>query len=171
MGYFNGDAEDSEGVGKPLVLPTPELQTPETFYKHIREKYGNNYSTLEICITFKPELQMQWEAITLRSIVRERLLKTYKRINIKGKNIILVGEYSPTGMFHYHGLMIGFAGDDVSKIQRALRKDVGRTIIKDVRDFNAYIQYMFKAFYVIEDKKGYKVIVKQEWHPEHHLMM
>lgn len=156
--------------GNTLVLPPPEMETPEAFYKHLCDRYGNHWTTLEICVTFKPELQMQWRPIQLREIVRDRLRKSLKRMNQKGKSIILVGEHSPTGMFHYHGLMIGFAGDEVATIQRALRRDIGRTIIKEIRDFNNYITYMFKAFYVIEDNKTLKVIPKQEWHPEYHIM-
>lgn len=120
----------------------------------------------EITITFKPELSYRWHEGTLCEIV----LKTIEKVMCKYKRkykMVLIGEHSDKGVFHYHGIFDDIGNDYVGKLARRLRRDIGRTEIKNTRYFESYISYMFGSY----DKHHPKGEIPEEWHPYSYIVI
>lgn len=105
---------------------------------------------VEITITFKPDLSIRYRPSTLTKMVEDILIKYRTKARF---NIILVGEYSPTGLYHMHGSIIS-DGRMLNTIGNKLRREIGRTEIKNIRNTNNWIYYTFKPS--PRDEIGYK---------------
>ena len=66
--------------------------------------------------------------------------------NVKTAKVIMIGEHSRTGHFHYHGVFCGIPNDVVDKLGRSLRHNLGRTEIKMITFTESYQNYMLKAY-------------------------
>lgn len=141
--YLNGHSDDTLSEECPKNEHHHNVYTCLECAQDIVHKYID-YAT-EITITFKPELHNSWLEHTLKEITERTLRKAMKKAPAKA-SMLLIGEHSPTGLFHYHGIFWGIPNDIVSRIKRACARDLGRTEIKMIRYTETYEKYMFKAY-------------------------
>jgi len=95
----------------------------------------------ELTVTFRPELQ-ECTPCHLTEIVRELLWKRLRRETTPAR-CILIGEYSPLGLYHMHGMM--YASPRTCNIlRRVMAREIGRCEWKMVKFLESYVDYCFK---------------------------
>lgn len=118
----------------------------------------------EISITFRPELSARWSSTSLAHITETVLRKALKHKR-KDIGIILIGEYSEVGRWHYHGMITHSSGDICNLIKRVCARELGRTEIKQISFPESYKTYMMDSY----SYKSKKVAVRQEWKDSDHV--
>lgn len=153
MSYFNGE-KGGKGTSCHLSAQFPDPRV-------LREKVSNyfGFDSVELTITFKPDIHVRMGERLLKAYVEENLQAVMAKYG-KPYCIVLVGEHSPTGLFHYHGIFSGISNDYVSKIKRRVTRQLGRNEIKVIKYITSYINYMFGSF--IEPTT--KVVHVEQWH-------
>lgn len=132
--------ENVERTGDTLSPVRSKVELEEEIKKKIDK-------CTEITITYKNELIEQWNDGTLKDITEKVLRRVLQRCKIpKTAVICLIGEHSPVGRFHYHGVFCGIANDKISSLKRACTRHLGRTEIKMISFPESYIKYIFKAY-------------------------
>lgn len=136
--YFRGQDSDDGRSGKTLspIRPIEELQKAVTDMIDVGT---------EITVTFKPELSNRWQEQTLKEVTERVIRKSLKRCPDRAQ-LVLIGEHSPTGLFHYHGIFRGIPNDHVARLKRACARELGRTEIKMIKYAESYRVYMFKSY-------------------------
>ena len=84
---------------------SPRRQIDKQDITHIKQFLNENrQNSLEITITFKPILHQLYSSITLTEMVTHFFtsLKLHDKDYLK---LYAVGEFSPTGQYHLHGLL------------------------------------------------------------------
>lgn len=120
--------------------------SPVRAKNEIREKVHENITdATELTITFKPEIQNTWEEGGLKYLTEKTLRRTLKTAP-ETFRLILVGEHSGTGLFHFHGFFKNLPNDKVAKLRRACSRYLGRTEIKMISYESSYEAYMFKSY-------------------------
>lgn len=98
---------------------------------------------IEYTQTFKPELHNNYNSVSLTNIL-ETLLRTYiKRYTFR---VILIGEYSLTGVYHLHGSILA-PPKMVNSLRRRLPREIGRAELKQIRYTETWIKYCMKDEY------------------------
>lgn len=108
-----------------------------TLEQRVKELVDNS---LEICVTFKPLLQSMYNSNTLTDIVSNLLKKIHKKHDME---LILIGEFSDSGMYHMHGL-VKADGRTINIIKRNLTRDIGRVKIGMIKYTESYAKYIMK---------------------------
>lgn len=155
-----------KGVSGKFLSPLRPKIEIETMIK-LLDQFTEN--TLEITITFLPELREKWNETTLGNITEKVIRRSIKNAS-PNTRMILIGEHSVTGLFHYHGIITNLSGNNVAKLLRACKRHLGRTCIKQVKYDASYKVYMTKSY--INDKPPttcYNIenSMKQEWNYEY----
>lgn len=134
--YLSGNIEEGG-----LVQPLSPIRPMEDVYKLVGDNIDH---ATEITVTFMEVLHQRWREEMLKDIVE----KTLKRVLRKEAKyiVVLIGEHSEVGRFHYHGIFRGLPNDVVAKMKRNLQRNVGRTEIKAIRYTESYQKYMFKSY-------------------------
>lgn len=130
------DFFDKQGGSETLVTDPPKID-----FDTIRERLM--YITergIELTLTFRPELHLNFTNKTLTQMVRNRLHKYTKRYCFE---VCLIGEISPMGMYHMHGSLIA-PYRMINSIRRNFPKEFGRTEIKAVKFVESYVNYILK---------------------------
>lgn len=107
----------------------------------IREKLEALSSGMEITITYVPALRQRFNSSTLTDITKHTLEGVLKRHNF---DIVLVGEFSETGLYHMHGIVKAETGRVVDALKRRLGRELGRVEIKQISFTESYINYVLK---------------------------
>lgn len=95
---------------------------------------------IEYTQTFLPELTTRFNAESLSRILRDRLKRYQKRYKF---TCLLVGEYSPLGLYHYHGAILAPA-KMINSIRRCVSREIGRLELKQIKYVQSYVAYCFK---------------------------
>lgn len=136
--YFDGTYGDGEEQN--LVSSPPKLIDHETKV----ELYGRLSALcdrgVEVTITFKPQLHDAFTPNVLTQMVRQLLQRYRHRYKF---SIILIGEYSKKGKYHFHGAMLA-DGKFTNIIQRRLTREFGRTEIEYIRYSEGWAIYCMK---------------------------
>jgi len=119
-----------------------------------------------ITITFMPCLLDRWHPITLREMVEKQIRKTLKKAS-EDTGVILIGEFSPVGRWHYHGILYSMSGDIIARLHRACRTHFGRTEVKMIRYHESYIKYLLDSYRL----PSTKVIEPQLWNSNSHVVV
>lgn len=132
----------------------------------------DNQKSTEISITFKPEIHDAWQPDTLREITERTIRRCLGvRRAPAGARLILIGEFSPLGRWHYHGMFSGIPGDMVSKLKRACVRHLGRTEIKQLKYPDSFKTYMMESY--VHTMTGFgnykKEILLQKWEKDLHI--
>lgn len=120
----------------------------------------------ELTITFKPELGQRYNEETLADIT-EMVIRRALRKCPHTARLFLIGEHSPTGLWHYHGGFVGIPADQVSKLRRACTRELGRTEIKMIRYIESYKQYCLKSY----EHNDVSHIVLEKWKARQHVFI
>lgn len=139
--------EGEAGTVEDLVQPMPA----ERMEKYLKCKISENFDPLqahEICITFSP---MFWNKISTPEMACKCLERRIRKI-MEGMRkcpcrpaVLLIHEYSDSGMFHYHGLIQGLNKTRLFALRNYLNKYYGRTKIGYIKNYPAYVDYMLKG--------------------------
>lgn len=109
----------------------------------------------EITVTFKQEIHENWYEVAMKEMV-EKVIRRSMRRAADTSAVLLIGEHSNVGRFHFHGILHGISNDYVSKIHRALKRHIGRTQVRMVTFPDSYLKYMFKSYHTYpEEAWGY----------------
>lgn len=141
MDYFR-ETEDAGDLSYLVKSPANKLTLDELIairagLEEIAE------SGLEITITFHPMIHNRYKSITLTRMVFD-LLTSLRIKPCSTLEIIMVGEFSKTGMYHMHGVIYSNDARQLNNIKRRLNKEIGRTEIKMIRNTVKYIDYILK---------------------------
>lgn len=134
------------------------VTSPELLKSDLRYACENG---IEITITFMPELQNRWRPETLTYMVREQFDKYNKRYDF---TLVLIGEFSQTGVYHMHGALKTEA-KMVNSIRRNFGRLFGRTELKGIKYSETWFNYCLKdenqnrANYAETKKELYKNLV------------
>lgn len=120
---------------------SPRRQLNEIQLTSLHKELETLTSGMEITITYKPQLRMQHNSTNLTDITTKCLLSTLKRHNF---STILIGEYSQTGHYHMHGILLTNTGRTIDAIIRKLTKELGRIEIRQIKYTESYINYILK---------------------------
>lgn len=132
------------------------------------ENYGDIFAKMnkfdelkatEITVTFMPQLHDNWHEESLKGFLEESIRKILKKAP-EYAQMLLIGEHSPVGRFHYHGMLQNIPNDFVAKLRRNLTRQIGRIEIKQIKYFDSYKAYMFKSYtdYKPEQWRNYSYI-------------
>lgn len=114
--------------------------TGENLYK-LYEKFKSFCEIgVEVTITFRPELSNRYNSVTLTKMVNDMLCKCRIRHHFY---CMFIGEFSDVGHYHLHGVFIT-SGRTMSTIGNKLKREFGRTEIKNIRHTTCYAAYVFK---------------------------
>lgn len=142
--YFNGDIKDGEGGSVKPLSPIRPIKNMEHIVHELID------SSTEITITFNEQLHRTWGELMLKDITQKVIERALKKV--KGYTIVLIGEHSNVGRFHYHGIMRGVPNDMVAKLKRATTRHIGRTEIKMISYTESYEKYMFKSYHTYPEE-------------------
>jgi len=129
--------------------PSPKRDLIIPILREISEK-GIEYTQ-----TFRPELHNRYTPETLTTILRDLLIRSQKRYKF---TVILVGEYSKTGMYHLHG-SIQAPPQMINGLRRRIPREIGRAEFKAIKYVESWIKYCFKQ----EDSNDLKEIQTSEF--------
>lgn len=107
--------------------------------------------------------------IRLECCIRRILIKYQKELYKSGSSdpfiphIVLIGEHSPQGKFHFHGIYRGISNDLLSKIKRSIVRCLGRTEVKMIKYQQSYIDYMFKSYIDCQHHNIQKEIPRRDY--------
>lgn len=132
--YF-GLPEDC-GDGKTL---SPRRKITATMLPTIKSDLGKLTSGMEMTVTFKNDL-MCYDSKTITDLLTQRLLKSIKKYDF---SLMLVGEFSETGRYHMHGMIIA-TGRVIDHLKRVIRKDFGIVQFRAISFTDSYIGYILK---------------------------
>lgn len=113
------------------------VTSPENLRKDLRKASEKG---VEITITFQPLLTERWRPETLTVMVNDQFKKYSTRYKF---TVVLIGEFSKTGLYHMHGSILA-EGKMLNSIRRNFPKQFGRTEIKAIRFSETWIQYVLK---------------------------
>lgn len=142
MDYVNEQTQD--GIANLVTMP-PEKGAPEKYdtYTHLREELSKISSGLEITLTFNPVIHDQWSPEMLTHIVRSYLQSKQDKYPC---SIILVGEFSEVGRYHFHGI-IKATPRVINYYKRNLKNEFGRVEFKMIHFVESYLNYVLKSYY------------------------
>lgn len=132
------------GLGGECKTLSPRRRLEKPDIEHLRYmlmKYSPINGMMEITITYKPEMSRNFNESSLTDITKTILCSMSKRRNL---SFLLVGEFSPTGMYHMHGIVHTLGGRDVNYIKRKLGHELGRTEVKPIVYQESYVNYVLK---------------------------
>lgn len=89
-----------------------------------------------------------------RTKVTEIIFNMFKKFRVKTEgrmippplSITLIGEYSNSHRWHYHGIIKVTDIIILDKIKRMIKRRVGRCVTEQIRNVPLYIDYMFKQY-------------------------
>lgn len=130
------------GLGGECKTLSPRRRLEKPDIEHLRYMLMK-YSAIsnEITITYKPEMSRNFNESSLTDITKTILCSMSKRRHLC---FLLVGEFSPTGMYHMHGIVHTLGGRDVNYIKRKLGHELGRTEVKPIVYQESYVNYVLK---------------------------
>jgi len=132
--YYNESGDSA--IPCPIAAKcVPDMDQLREFVEHV-----SNLG-IEITMTFLPELAQKYHPSTLSVMVEDAFLRYKKRYDF---NVVLVGEYSPTGMYHFHGSLAAPVRM-INSIRRNFPRTFGRTELKMIRHTEAWAAYVLKA--------------------------
>lgn len=120
----------------------------------------NQHSNLEFTITFKPQLHNNLSNMALRGIVKGTLVSILKGSRFNNY-VKLLYEISPSGMYHYHGVISDFTREQIMILRKQFNKYIGRTEIKQITHWENYLDYVTKR-YTEEEFKYYGGYIHEE---------
>jgi len=128
-------------------LALPCRQSAQMSLNDIQAKLNEleEMKSTEITVTFKNQLHDHWLELSLKEILESTIRKALRKAPTNSK-LILVGEHSNTGRFHYHGIALNIPNDFIAKLKRTLTRQIGRTEIKQISYFESYKIYMVKSY-------------------------
>lgn len=109
----------------------------------------------ELTVTFKPPLIDNWGEDGLREILEMEIRKALKKAPLNTQ-VVLIGEHSKSGMFHYHGIIQNAPNNILSCVKRRLNREIGRTMVRQISYYESYIDYMFKSY-------DGKLLIPEDW--------
>jgi len=121
----------------------------------------NQHSNLEFTITFKPQLHNNLSNMALRGIVKGTLQSILKGSRFNNY-VKLLYEISPSGLFHYHGVVSDFTREQIMILRKQFNKYIGRTEIKQITHWENYMDYVTKR-YTEEEFKYYGGYIHEEY--------
>lgn len=127
------------GGERKLLSPRRQITVEEI--QILRSNLEQLTTGMEITVTYKPVLRIQHNSTSLTDITTKCLLSVLKRHDFK---LMLIGEYSDSGMYHMHGLLLTNTGRTVDALKRKLTRELGRVQIKTITWTEAYINYILK---------------------------
>lgn len=143
MDYFN-ITNNGSGDLTNLVKSPPNYCTSREI-ENIKSSLEDIAAGSEITITFKPDIHNRYKSITLTRMVFDLLTSFSNRIKDNFYiDIILVGEFSKSGMFHMHGIIKCNNERIINSLRRKLTKDIGRHEIRMIHNTSKYIDYILK---------------------------
>lgn len=147
--YYRDNIQDMAGGNDTLSSPRQRNEMTKRDIEEIRHQLNTMESGVEITITFRPVFRGLYSSGSLTRMVGEVIEKTRVKKD-EYLEIMIIGEYSKTGMFHHHGI-IKASGRLVDLIRRKLTKTFGRIEVKMIRNVPLYIDYILKD----ENSDGY----------------
>lgn len=132
------------GDTETLVVSPPNQQQ---LINIINNNIDSNKSPLEITITFKPVILLLTKDVIKQNIehnIRKILYNSRFCARLNNPKVILLHEFSQTGLFHYHGIFYGIRKDLIGEIRQMLIRTFGRIEIKTIRYWDTYVKYMTK---------------------------
>lgn len=95
--------------------------------------------------------------------ISHNLYKIFKNGKARGSNgalvpeapvwVCLVGEYSPSFRWHYHGILRVANVDVLERFKKRIQRLIGRCVCEQIRNYNEYVKYLFKQY--LEDQQNF----------------
>jgi len=145
---------EPEGTQKGLKSNNGEAVVSPEGLEILKKELLKLGSGIEITVTYKPQLQEHYNGKTLTEITLTEMEKVQKRN--RDMKYILVGEYSKTGIYHMHGILLT-SSRGVNGVRRRLQRELGRTELKAIKYLDSYVNYILK-----DDDNGKRVITTDE---------
>lgn len=144
MDYFEETIRD--GGDLDTLVKSPPVTLTDTEIIALRANYEEmgDYGALEITITFKPDIHGRYRSVTLTRMVFD-LLSTLRKPPNTTLEVVLVGEFSHSGMYHMHGMIYCNSPRLLNRLRRKLSQNIGRTEIKMIHNVPRYIDYILKG--------------------------
>lgn len=150
------------GLEIPCHQPSPEETKVKSPSNGINNKYIREClmkikdKGIEISPTFRPELRLRFKPSTITALLNEYFKKKSHRHQF---SLVLVGEYSLTGIYHMHGIL-DCEPRFASILRREMPREFGRTELKTISYPDSYVDYILK-----DEKKAKpteKVVLSEE---------
>lgn len=161
--YFTPPSPSKEEGPSGLVTPLSPIRVKLETPQQIKELMSTEFKEpMELCVTVADNLLAHYNEESITDHIARMVTPFVKR---EGKKILLVGEHSPVGRWHYHGLLEGLSHDAISKLRRTLRRHVGINLVRPIRYEETYYSYLAKAYVNSSEKNA------EPFFPEHHIFM
>lgn len=131
---------ETGGLEHSLSPIRPKLEN----INHVYDILMNSFKEpLEICVTVNETLLSNYNNTSITDMLHKAIAPFFKKA---GKAIILIGEHSNVGRWHYHGMFEGLSNDAKAKLKRVCRKTCGITTIRAITYEKSYIDYIVKSY-------------------------
>lgn len=156
--YLEDRPSDSEldcGIEQPCHNSAKIKPIKMTDLRSLAEQAFAPEKCSELTVTFKPVLIDNWGEDGLKDMVELELRKALKKAPLNTQ-VLLIGEHSKLGMFHYHGLIQNAPNNILSCVKRRLNREIGRTNVRQISYHESYMDYIFKSY------TG-KLMIPEDW--------
>jgi len=140
-----------------------EHEQPEELHmlppiEHCQQVIGSmiDKKGLSITITFRESLLLKYKKRYIRVMIEE-IMKHTKGI----REYMLIPDYSSSGRFHYHGVILFNEVKNVMTLKRKLSREIGRTDISQIRRGLSYGPYCFKLYNVEKETFEHNLVISK----------
>lgn len=151
--YFEENTNES-GKAEYLVALPPKWKYDISYLKQYMNEIGA--TGIELTITFLPTLHERYNSRTLTQLLINQFAEYRKRYKF---NLVLIGEFSKTGLYHMHGVLRA-PPRMVGSIRRNFPKRFGRTEVKAIKFVETWTAYCLKKD--DDDRENHKDIIENE---------
>lgn len=127
------------------------IETLETIREKTDRMIDNDRGSMELTITMTDTLLNRYKKKYVKIMI-EDIIRHTKGI----RDCILIPDYSETGRFHYHGVVIFNKLSSINTLKRKLTKQIGRTRIAQIMYTESYKKYMYKIYDNEENPEPFK---------------